>query len=93
MSNPAIIECAAGAWEIVATDVTKGQLHIQSKDFDRVENPPLVYWTYRLNGGAVPTGLTEAVEVPAFDMEIGFYESVDIYVYPVGVAVNVRIDL
>lgn len=89
MSDPAIISCPADSWTKIATNVTTGNVH-------RILKGPGSYLqTYRDTGNPAPTDLSDAV--PIFEsgsqVPISNISGIDIYIYPVGKAGSVRVDL
>lgn len=86
MANPVLVDCPEGQWTKVATNVTTGVVHIVS------EAPAKYTQTYRDTTGTAPTTLDEAV---AFKEELVISASagIDVYIWPIGAAGKVRVDL
>jgi len=89
MADPLIVACPAGAWTKIATNVTTGMVH------KKLKGPNLYLQTYRDTGGAAPTTIAEGV--PVFvggeSAEISASVAIDVYIYPVGAAGSVRVDV
>lgn len=87
--DPTFVDLPADTWTKVASGVVAGVLH-------RVSTRPNVYLqTTRDAGGVAPTLRTEGVKVFVGEdaAEISAGSQKDIYLYPVGVAGRVRVDL
>ena len=90
MANPAIIECPAGVFTLVASGVTGGKIKMLSTA------PNAYLETYRMAGQPRPTNQSEGV--PAFpdDGATATIESaaaIDVYIMAVGKDGKVRADL
>lgn len=89
MADPVVVACPANQWTKVASSVTTGQIHVMSKD------PNIYLQTYRDAGEVAPTDKSDAV--PAFvagcPATISSLAGIDIYIFPVGAAGSVRVDL
>lgn len=86
MANPLLVACPAGQWTKVATDVTRGQLHTMI-------TTPMYLHTYRTTGLAAPTLQTEGVPITTISADISFSAGVDVYIWCIGAAGSVRVDL
>ena len=88
MANPVFIACTKDAWTKVATAVTTGQLW-------KANSSPLYLQTYKLTGEAVPTDRDEGMKLfaEADNETISSSEPIDAYVFAVGFAGRVRVDL
>lgn len=89
MADPAFIDCPADQWTKVATNVVTGQIW-------RANSSPNKYLqTYRDTGEAAPTLSSEGM--PAFNdegvVQISALMGIDVYIYPMGRAGRVRVDL
>jgi hypothetical protein len=86
MANPVLVACPEGQWTKVATNVTAGVIHILSTA------PEKYTQTYRDTAGAAPTTLAEAVPFKE-ELNISASAGIDVYIWPIGAAGNVRVDL
>jgi hypothetical protein len=89
MADPAIVACPAGQWTAVATNITTGLLN-------RNSSKPSVYkQTYRMTGNPAPTDLSDAAPLFAKEIteEISSSAAIDVYVWPIGAAGSVRVDV
>lgn len=90
MSNPVFVDCPADQWTKVATAVITGQIW-------RVGRKPKYMQTYRETADPVPTERSDGVLVfPLEDIDsedISSSSPIDVYLYPIGSAGRVRIDL
>lgn len=88
MADPIEVPCPADTWTKVATDVLAGQVH-------RKLTRTAYLQTYRLTGGAAPTLQDEGV--PAFPggapEQINTEQPIDVYIFAIGKAGNVRVDV
>lgn len=88
MAAPVEVAIPADTWTEVATDVTTGQVHRKITTVSYLQ-------TYRPTGGAIPTDQDEGV--PAFvgglPEEINSSDPIDVYIFAIGKAGNVRVDL
>lgn len=90
MADPAIVPCAADVWTKVATNVSgnpAGFIHVKTQKGVSIEQ------TYRDTGGAAPTDLSTAIKFVKPTMEINSSVGIDVYLYPHGKAITVRMDL
>lgn len=87
MANPAIIACPANAWTKVATNVQVGNVWLMNTD------PGAYLQTYRLTGEAAPTEKSEGVRVERPGMAIDSSPGIDVYIYAIGQAGSVRVDV
>jgi len=87
MADPVSVSCTVGGWTKVATAVTSVTIHVLKTD------PDLYAWTYRLTGTAAPTVL--AGDGVPFDgsLPLVLSASSDVYVWPIGAAGSVRVDV
>jgi hypothetical protein len=90
MADPVIIECPAGVWTLVASNVTAGRIKMASTA------PNQYLETYRMTGNPAPTDQSEGV--PAFPddgatAEILSAAPIDVYIMAVGKDGKVRADL
>jgi len=89
MSDPVFVDCPAGEWTEVATNVTSGTI------WKTIKGQYLS--TYKMTGGGAPT--TQDEGVPIFRAEEPDYEAIsatagiDVYIWPVGSAGRVRVDV
>lgn len=90
MSDPVLIPCAKDDWTKVATNVVNGRIHKKS-------NLPHTYLSvYRDTGNVAPTSRLEGVAIFVDNnTEESIFASagVDVYIFPVKAAGNVRVDL
>lgn len=86
MANPVLVNCPEGQWTKVATNVTAGVVHIVSLD------PEKYTQTYRVTAGPAPTTLDEAVWFKD-ELSIAASAAIDVYIWPIGAAGKVRVDL
>ena len=89
MANPVEVQCLAGAWTLVASNVTAGQIK-------RLDKRPGAYLeTYRMTGGAAPTEQREGVPCFAGTDSVAIEASagIDVYIMAVGSDGWVRVDL
>lgn len=89
MSNPAFIDCPAGAWTKIATNVVSGNIY-------KMITEPQYLQTYRLTGEAAPTLIAEGVQAFIENPEkeiISAIEPIDAYLWCIGAAGRVRIDI
>lgn len=89
MANPVIVNCPKNEWTSVATNVQSGFVR-------RLSTKPNVYLqTYRLTGEQPPTELNEGTELFAVDPSeaISADAAIDVYVAPINVNGQVRVDL
>jgi len=91
MGNPLFVDCPKDVWTKVATNVVTGVIK-------KVSTKPRVYLqTFRITGDPAPTLQSDGVLV--FDIKnpnsenISAVSGIDIYIYPVGKAGRVRMDL
>jgi len=88
MANPVTVACPAGQWTKVATNQTSGLVHIMNIE------PDAYYQTYRDTGGAAPTDLSDAVVFgKTAPLAISASAGIDVYIWCVGAAGKVRVDL
>lgn len=90
MADPTLVTCTADAWKKVATNVTAGTIHIK----DRAGVSQFLQ-TYRATGGIAPAGSPgqEAVLISGDSIPIAAPAGIDVYIYCVGAAGVVRVDL
>lgn len=92
MSNPNFIDCPANQWTKVATSVVAGQIWRRPQKATFLQ-------TYRETGNPAPTLRTEGVQafpVPPQNQgleEISSSSPIDIYLFAVKFAGDVRVDL
>lgn len=86
MANPVLTDCPEGQWTKVATNVTAGVIHILDTAPDKYLQ------TYRVNLGAAPTTITEGVWFKD-ELNISSSTGIDVYIWPIGSAGKVRVDL
>lgn len=86
MANPVIVPCPEGQWTKVATDVTSGVIHVIN------EAPEKYSQTYRDTGDTAPTTFDEAVPFEK-ELLISASAAIDVYVWPLIEAGEVRVDL
>ena len=88
MADPATVACPANVWTKVATDILTGQIH---KKLTRT----VYLQTYRETGNPDPTLQSEGV--PAFpdgpSEEISSNVPIDVWIFAVGKAGSVRVDV
>jgi hypothetical protein len=88
MASPSIVSCPAGAWTKVADNVTAGVVYVFS-------NEPQYLHTWRDHGDPAPTlitegvGMNEGIEGNRIEMD----RAIDVYVWCVGAAGSVRVDV
>lgn len=86
MANPAIVACPADEWTKVATNAVSGTVYI----IDRSPNKYLQ--TYRETEDPAPTVTFGGVTLKD-GAQISAVAGIDVYVYPMGKAGSVRVDL
>ena len=88
MSNPVFVECPAGAWTKIATSVVTGFVH-------KIIHTRRYLQTYKETGETAPTLKAEGVGLflESNTEEISSSSPIDIYVWCVGDAGRVRVDL
>jgi len=88
MADPVIIEITpADTWQLVATNVTQGFIHI-------IGGPARYVQTYRDTGEAAPTDAEEGVSFDISGSEaIAATLGIDVYVQARGIPGKVRVDL
>lgn len=90
MANPVFVDCPAGVWTKVATNITTGQIH-------KVDVTPQEYLhTYKQTGDAAPTDRSEGVRIfigANISEIISHNTGIDIYIFPVLSAGRIRVDL
>ena len=88
MADPVIIVISpADTWQLVATNVTQGFIHV-------LGGPSRYVQTYRDTGEAAPTDTEEGVSLDASGSEaIAATAGIDVYVQSLGVPGKVRVDL
>lgn len=86
-ANPVTITCTADTWVLVADGVTTGSIYL----LDR--SPAKYLQTIRVDGDAAPTDLSDAAEVTGKSVAISSDDAIDVYIYAVGAAGKVRVDL
>jgi len=88
MANPVTVLCTEGVYTKIATNVTSGIVH-------KLLTGPVYKQTYRLTGQAAPTLETEAALMFENSMseEISADAAIDVYVWCIGAAGKVRVDL
>ena len=88
MSNPLFVDCPADTWTKVATAVTTGQLWKAQSITEYLQ-------TYRLTGEAAPTERSEGMKLfsKSDSDKIDSSAPIDAYVYAVGSAGRVRVDV
>lgn len=89
MADPVIVACPEGEWTKVATNAITGNIHRKSL------KPGRYLQTYRDTAGVAPTLVSEGVPIfTGVDSEsIAAVSGIDVYIWPVGAAGSVRIDL
>ncbi len=88
MGNPQFVNCPADTWTKVATAIISGQLW-------KANTTPVYLQTYKLTGEAVPSSRDEGMKLfsDGDSESISSSEPIDIYVYAVGSAGRVRVDV
>lgn len=89
MSNPLFVDCPADVWTKIATAVTTGQVW-------KAQSVAEYLQTYRLTGETAPTDRGEGMKLFADDKnseEINSSAPIDVYVFVVGSAGRVRVDV
>lgn len=93
MTDPLGVNCPAGTWTKVATDVVNAVIWLISGA------PGRYYITHRDTGAAAPTDLTDAIGFDTIDEEGSFPSmpvsaaaGVDVYIWPTKAAGRVRVD-
>ena len=94
MAAPVFVACPAGAWTKVATNVTAGTIWFTS------QAPNSYLHTYKPTGVAAPTLQSEGVKAPVIGEEgdspsipIAAAAGIDVYVWALGAAGQVRVDV
>ena len=89
MAAPAVVECAADTWQLVADAVSEGQI------WPNVIGPHYLY-TYVMDGEAAPTGADDPKAHALMDhafISAKDGDSIDVYVKAVGSAGSVIVEL
>ena len=89
MADPVFVNIPAGEWTKIATNVVTGQVH-------KVLSIPVYMQTYRLTGGGAPTLLTDGVLAfanGAVTDQVSASAAIDVYLWCVGSAGRVRVDI
>lgn len=91
MPNPVFVDCPVGTWQIVATSVVSGQIWRASLA------PDIYIHTYRLTGDPAPTERSEGTTIFVdTEREVEYISAslpIDVYIYAVGDAGRVRVDV
>jgi hypothetical protein len=89
MANPETISLTADTWEMVARNVTSGQV----KKLDT--RPNMYLETYRMTGDDGPIDLSEGVPcfIGRYNEEISAAAGIDVYMMAVGHNGKVRVDI
>jgi hypothetical protein len=88
MANPVFVDCPADTWQLVASNVTAGQVK-------KADNTPGQYLeTYRTTGGAAPTEISEGIPcfVSRYSEPISASAGIDVYIMARGKDGRVRVD-
>lgn len=92
MADPTTVACPEGAWTKVITNKTTGQIHTLFTA--GADGSNLVYLsTYRATGGAVPTLITEGIPIEGITAEVQSASGIDVYIWCMGAAGSVRVDV
>ncbi len=92
MADPTTVACPISAWTKVATSVASGQVHKLITVGSGGES--IVYLqTYRTTGGAAPTLITEGVPLEDLCTPIQASFDIDVYIWCMGAAGSVRVDV
>lgn len=89
MPAPVFVNCPADVWTKVTTAVTTGQLW-------KAQSTATYLQTYRLTGETAPTDSSEGVKLFSDNQnseEISSSDPIDVYVFAIGSAGRVRVDL
>ena len=88
MANPIFVACPADQFTKIATAVTTGQIW-------KAQSTAVYLQTYKLTGEAAPSSRDEGMKLFANgdSEEISSSEFIDVYVYAIGSAGRVRVDL
>lgn len=86
MADPVTTACAVGVWTLVATNQTTGVIHVLSL------SPDKYLQTYRDTGGGAPTLIAEGVPFTE-SLQISAALGIDVYIWCIGNAGSVRVDL
>jgi hypothetical protein len=96
MASPTFVDCPADQWTKVATNVTTGMLH---KVYSSGATSPTVKYLQTFvqpTAGSAPTG-GRADGVSVFEdsehVPMSFSTGTDVYIYPIGSAGRVRVDV
>lgn len=90
MADPVLIDIPADTWTLVATGVTSGMVHKKGA----MQSTYLQ--TYRSTGSPAPTLISEGVEMFLYNEiseEIDASVLIDVYIFVVGSAGRVRVDI
>jgi len=85
-TNPTTHSITKGAWVLVATAVTAGQVHI-------LQASTRYRQTYRVAGGAAPTDPNEGAAIEGVSDEISADQAIDVYMLTMDEDGLVRVDL
>jgi len=86
MANPVIIDIPIDAWLKVATNVTKGQIHI-------IETTSQYLHTYRITTDPAPNGVGDGIRMSRGAIEIKSDSLIDVYIYCQEKDGKIRVDL
>jgi len=87
MADPSLVTLTANTWVKVATNVTAGIIQNRLTDNQ-------VYHTYRMTGNTAPIGTAEGILWNTdLDLVIKSDYGIDVYLYSVGVAGKVRVNV
>ncbi|KPK96021.1 hypothetical protein AMJ80_02455 [bacterium SM23_31] len=91
MADPVYVDCPADAWTKVATGITTGQLW-------RKKLGPVYLQTYRMTtnpANPAPTDQEDGVQIFTANNNIPISATapIDVYIFPVGAAGRVRVDI
>lgn len=85
MANPTDVPCPAGVWTLVATAIQTGELEILDGTVEYL-------YTHRDTGGGPPTTLVEGTGLSGHKRaHIRDSEPIDVYIWAIGSAGNVRL--
>jgi len=89
MANPIAVPCPANTWTKVLTNVTEGQIK------KRLKTPNVYLSTYKMTGEAAPTLQSKGtpIFIESNSEKIENVAAIDVYIYPIGAAGSVFVEV